>query len=230
MFIKKTLEKFKENKIYRYFPGSTIIHFINNERQIKVLESIRDEMNNFEIYKKFCLLPVESYHMTVCDIVTYKDITSNEMFNTFKYRLAKTIDEADKLIYNELEDILVDLNITMIPAKIKSKKIVLKPKTEDDKLKLENFRKEVSSRLGFSLPENYTFHISLAYQLQELTDYEQEELDKFLEYLNYKYLADIKEIKVDEINYTIFNDMSEYGLLENGRINLGQAKIEYLNI
>ncbi len=218
MYIKKTLEKFYENKEYKYFPGNTIIHFLDNKDQIKIICELKKEMEKNSLFEKFVFLPENSYHMTVCDIVTYKNLKDD---NKYKFDSSSNLYNMDKQIASFLKDTIYDLNIKMVPKKIKAKKIVLEPKTDLDAKKLSEFRSFVASKIGIQLPNNYTFHISLAYQLKELNEKETEEMDKFLEILNNKYLHLLNEINVNKAYFVLFNDMYAYGLIENGRLNLG---------
>lgn len=230
MYIEKTLQKFKKDKTYEYFPGNTIIHFLNNPKQINILREITTEMNNNKLFKNFCLLPVDSYHMTVCDILTYNDLFLHERFKNLNFGNLRNIEVIDKKVLEMLGEELFNLNILMQPQRIKAKRIELKPKTENDKLKIEQFRKFVAENVGFILPENYTFHISLSYQLMKLTDNEKEEMNTFLNKLNDKYLNVIGDVIVDKAFFTLFNDMSDYGMLKDGRLNLGKADVEYLEL
>ena len=219
MYIQKTLEKFYKNKEFKYFPGNTIIHILDNREQIKIISGIREEMESNPLFKKFIFLPAESYHMTVCDILTYQTMSEEHL-------TIKDICTVDRKIASVLGHTSYDLNIKMIPKKIKAKKIVLEPKTEADAKKLADFRALVAEKTGIQLPTDYTFHISLAYQLMELTERESSEMDKFLIYLNQKYLHLIEEIDVKKADFVLFNDMYAYGLFENGRSLLGVAKYQ----
>ncbi len=219
MYIQKTLEKFYENKDYKYFPGNTIIHFLDNKAQIEIISQIKEEMEANRLFEKFIFLPKSSYHMTVCDVLTYNTLTEES-----RYKKTSNLLEIDQQIAHFLEKTSYHLDIKMIPKKIKAKKIVLEPKTEVDAKKLSDFREFVANRTGIQLPENYTFHISLAYQLMELDEKEKEEMDRFLQSINQKYLHLIQEINVDKVDFVLFNDMYAYGFLENGRKELGITK------
>lgn len=219
MYIQKTLEKFYENKDFKYFPGNTIIHILDNREQIKLISKIREEMEENPLFNKFIFLPATSYHMTVCDILTYN--TTEEENPTIK-----DICVVDQRIASVLENTSYDLNIKMIPKKIKAKKIVLEPKTAEDAKKLADFRAFVAMKTGIQLPKSYTFHISLAYQLMELTEQESLKMDQFLNYLDQKYLHLIKEIDVKKADFVLFNDMYAYGLFEKGRSQLGITKCQ----
>lgn len=219
MYIQKTLEKFYENKDYKYFPGNTIIHFLDNKEQIEIIAKIKEEMEANPLFEKFIFLPKSSYHMTVCDVLTYNTLTESD-----RYKKTSNLLEIDQQIARFLEKTSYDLDIKMVPKKIKAKKIVLEPKTELDAKKLSNFREFVATRTGIQLPENYTFHISLAYQLMELDEQEKKEMDQFLQSINQKYLHLIQEINVHKVDFVLFNDMYAYDFLENGRAKLGITK------
>lgn len=230
MYIEKTLAKFNKDKSYAYFPGNTIIHFIDNQEQVKLLSTIRDEMEQCPLFEKFILLPKTSYHMTVCDILTYFDLLTHERFADFKHKQLRKIADIDRQVLEDLRTSRFDLNVTMIPVEIKAKRVALKPKSKEDEESLRAFREAVSQRIGFKLDPKYTFHISLSYQLQELSEEEKTQMDYVLQKLNEKYLSSFGEIKVRFADFTVFNDMSAYGLYEGGREDLGEAKISYTEI
>lgn len=230
MFIEKSLKKFRKDKSYTYFPGNTIIHFVDDPKQISILSEIRGEMEKSPLYDKFVLLPVSSYHMTVCDILVYPDLFTNDSFANFRHRELHRIADIDRCVLEDLRASRFSLDVTMVPVEIKARRVALRPKTEWDMEQLRTFREAVAEKLGFRLDPNYTFHISLAYQLRELNDGEKAEMDSLLKKLNEKYLESLGEIKVRFADYTLFNDMSAFGLYDNGREDLGEAKIEYTEI
>ncbi len=230
MYVEKTLAKFKKDKSYEYFPGNTIIHFIKNSSQIQILTEIQNEMSQYPLFNKFVLLPTDSYHMTVCDLLTYADLFSNERYTNFKHKNLSHILDIDNQIYRDLGKEFFELHITMVPVAIQSKKIVLRPKSKEDEMKLVEFREFISKKIGFTINPNYTFHISLAYQLQELTPNEKSEMDYILSKLNEKYLSSLGDIIIDEAVLALFNDMSEYRAYSYGRDSLGVAEISYIKI
>lgn len=230
MYIEKTLAKFNKDKTYTYFPGTTIIHVLDNPEQIKVLSGIRGEMEKCPLFEKFVLLPQSSYHMTVCDILTYADLLSHERFADFKHKELRKIADIDRKVLEDLGASRFDLNVTMVPVEIKARRVSLQPKTEEDAAILRALRETVSQKIGFALEPNYKFHISLGYQLQELDETEKAQMNDVLKALNEKHLASLGEIKVSFADFTLFNDMSAFGLYENGRCNLGEAKTSYTEL
>lgn len=230
MYIEKTLAKFNKDKTYAYFPGNTIIHFIDDPEQISLLSAISNEMSKNALFEKYVLLPASSYHMTVCDILTYVDLFANPVFANFAHKDARSIADIDRLVLEDLGKSVFDLNVKMTPVAIKPKRVQLQPKTEEDAEKLRVFREAVSKKIGFALNPNYTFHISLSYQLQELNDSEKAEMDEFMEQLNEKYLSSFGDVNVNLAHFTLFNDMSAFGLYHEGREKLGKAAITYLAI
>lgn len=215
MYIEKSLEKFNIDKSYKYFPGNTIIHFLTDKKQINTIISIKNEMAHNPLYEKFVFLPEDSYHMTVCDILTYNDLLTNKKFSNFKFKKLKDSFLINQQIFQELGDNSFILNIKMIPVEIKSKKIVLKPKSIEDENKLKHFRSGILEKLGIIDEENYKFHISLAYQIEQFNENEKKLIDDFLADLNFRYLNKIGVININIAYFTLFNDMSKYLIYKN---------------
>lgn len=218
MFIEKTLEKFNADKTYKYFPGNTIIQFIDD---IDPIINIKETLVKSNLFDKFVFLPNASYHMTVCDLITFNDLKTNPAFSEFVFKEENAIDIIDKKIIDTFKKEVFNLNIEMKPVKIKAKQILLKPNTKEDEDKLKEFRNNIQELLKIKLNPNYNFHISLSYQLKKLTDDEQQQIDEFLEDLNADHLSNIGTIKIDQPILAAFNDMYEYRLLSKGRKELG---------
>lgn len=224
MYNLKSLYKFNIDKKYKYFPGLSIIKTFDDEELIRQIITIKKEMENFKYFQKFVFLPEDSYHMTVCDLVTFNDLNTNINYKDFPLKDETDYDLIDKYVFNTLQNEEFGLDVKMKPIKITSTKIMLSPKTEEDRLTLDNFRKKVYDKLNLLFNESYKFHISLTYKLIELSENEKNELGLYLDTLNKKYLDKISDIKIDIANLVVFNDMSEFRKLSKGRENLGRYK------
>lgn len=221
MIIERTLLKFYSNKSYRYFPGCAIIKFLTNPEQIKIIIDLKREMEESGKFEKFIFLPENSYHMTVSDLVTYCNMHENDFFANFIFKEETNFDKIDQKIMDVLKQEFFQLNVKMVPEKIIAKQIRLQPKTKEDQEKLIQFRRKIHELLGLKMNEGYKFHISLTYQLFEITEEEKQDIDRFLQVLSQKYLGLLKEFEIDIATLVAFNDMAEYKLLSGGRVNLG---------
>jgi len=217
----KSHNKFNLDKSYKYFPGLTIIKLFNDEDLIKLIISLKRDMEQSGYFNKFVFLPEDSYHMTVCDLITFNDLKTNKNFKRFPLKNETNIDLIDQYVYKLLKSDEFVLNVKMKLVKITSRKIHLQPKTKEDNLKLKLFRKKICEKLKIKLSDSYIFHISLTYRLFDLTVDEKEKLNSFLDTLNSKYINKFSDIDIDIANLAIFNDMSEYRKLLMGRKKLG---------
>lgn len=213
--------KFNIDKTFKYFPGNTVIHVINDLNVIKTITEISNEFIDSNLFEKFVFLPIRSYHMTVCDLITFNDLSTNPHFSEFIFKDEQTIEDIDHKIKKYLQTEEFELNVNLIPVEIKAKQILLKPKTKQDELKLNAFRSNLEEKLKIKLNPNYNFHISLSYQLEQLSTLEQLQIDELLEIVNDKYLRSIGTINVNKPILAVFNDMYEYRLLSKGRKGLG---------
>ena len=213
----KSQEKFREDKTYKYFPGMAIIHFINDLETKNILSTITDKMKESSLFDKYVFLPESSFHSTISDLLTYNNLSTNPDFNQFELKDEKDETIIDDYVKNRLKDTLFKLNVNMEVTVITARKIHLKPKTEEDRIKLRDFRIYIAELLHISYDDVYQFHISLSYQLQHRTDKERENIKDFLDKLNKEHVNLIDTIQMDICELVTFNTMSEFVNAETKR-------------
>lgn len=221
MYINKTLQKFNENKSYKFFPGNSIIKIISDEKLLNLIKKVKNEMESSNLFDKYIFLPEDSYHVTICDLLTYEDLKTNLSYKNFGINKDEDINFIDKRIIEELSNINFNLKVRMRVKNIKPKRLSLEPKTIEDYNILNEFRKKVYSKLNLVMNESYKFHCSLSYQLQELSNEEELIINNFMQELNDKYLNEFDDIEINVATLVAFNDMSEFRELSLGRKNLG---------
>jgi len=219
IYIKKSLEKFYENKSYKYFPGCSIVKNFDDEILIETITDIRNEMIESKLFDNYVFLKPSSYHMTVCDLYTYD---TNKIINFDE------IEMKDKEVLSKLSKINYNLNVEMEMFDISDKKILLRPKTNNSKHTLNVFRDNVYTSLGIKNDENYVFHISLTYKIEENEQIKTEKIKDFMKKLTNKYREKLQRIMIDKPVLTVFNDMSEFRDINLGRKNLGLTNYDNL--
>lgn len=217
----KSISKFNEDKTYKYFPGSSIVKMLDDKKTLDNIYSIVDDMKKSNLFEKFVFLPTNSYHMTVCDLVTYLDILENENYLNLVIDKNQKYEMIDSDILNKLKDYDFNLNVEMKVVEINYKQILLSPNTENDSKTIRQFREYIYNTLGIKIKDNYNFHISLTYKLFELNETEKNDIKKFLEKLNAKYLNKFDKIRIDKPTLVAFNDMSDFRKICKGREGLG---------
>ena len=214
-------DKFYPDKSYRYFPGVAIIHGMLDDAFQQQLETITHAMKQSSLFDSFVFLKPASYHMTVADLITYKHLQSNGIYQHFPLKDANRISQLDAHVQDVLGKTTFPLDITMVPVKITSRKVLLEPKTDEDAEKLKDFRAMLYEKLKIEPNGNYQFHVSLTYRLYELSEDQRAELDAYLETLNEEYLKQLKPLHVKHAELMAFNDMAEFRNIERGRDCLG---------
>ena len=109
MYINKTLQKFNENKSYKFFPGNSIIKIISDEKLLNLIKKVKNEMESSNLFDKYIFLPEDSYHVTICDLLTYEDLKTNLSYKNFGINKDEDINFIDKRIIEELSNINFNL-------------------------------------------------------------------------------------------------------------------------
>ena len=214
----KSLDKFNEDKSYKYFPGVAIIHFIRDEGTRNFLKKVVKEMKQSNLFDKYVFLPKSSYHSTISDLLTYNDLKLNPIFNNFPLNEESKESVIDNFVSKSLKNSSFNLNVKMNVTKITARKVHLEPATEVDRGVLNDFRMKIANILNIPFDENYKFHISLSYKLEHLSGKEQMEIDNFLIKLNELDLDKFNVIYVDVCELVTFNNMSEFININEGRV------------
>lgn len=222
--IKKTKgcdEKFFKTGEMRYFPGITIVNNFTNKKLLNNLKAVQNKYKSLSFYDKLAFLPVDSFHMTVYPLFNFgKKTFKNKELDILES--IKTISEFDDYIASKITDIKVPSEITMQAKGFTINNIQLEPKTIDDYNKIWEYRKNVAEEIGIELKMDYKFHITFAYLLEDITDEteikEWEKLNKELMAIDY---SNFSSIELNNIKFTVFNDMSYFREHGQGRENLG---------
>lgn len=214
-------QKFNEDKTYRYFPGISIAKMFGDHQLVKLIAEVKEDMERSGHFEQFVFLPKSSYHMTICDLLTYNDLDTNLKFKEFELKNEKDPLRLDRYVSALLGTEEFPLNVVMKVKAIKERKLSLIPYSEEDATKLAQFRKRMGETLKIFMDPGYQFHISLSYQLFSLDENEQRALGHFMCELNDKYLHRFTKIAIDTATLVAFNDMYQFREPSLGREDLG---------
>jgi hypothetical protein len=168
---------YKDGSVHR-FAGNTVICEIDASMPIYTgLLDVQERLKVADSKGKFAFLPPSSFHMTVMEGVC-DDIRRPERWSK-KLDPKMPLDEVNKFMLECFGRQSLFSPITMrVTAKTTPSwlAVVLDPANIETADYLENFRNQFSTATGIRFPnhDNYTYHISLAYNLVLLTAEEQQ--------------------------------------------------------
>lgn len=193
--------KFNEDGSIRFFPGNTIISKVLESNEIyPIITHISKEFQMADKGESYHFLPWDSLHMTmiqgVCDEDRRPSLWSRYLPLDMKL---SQVDDFFETKYKEVKQ-LPETRMVFDYIDLSKKAILVRfvPKDEQSAENLKNFRDEVSDKLGVRFPDhdNYGFHISIAYQLWEMTQKEKENIQKVCETLS-------QEMKHNKVSFTL---------------------------
>ncbi len=175
--------KFNSDGSIRFFPGNTIISKVKEDSTIySVIKEISKTFQTADKGGKYGFLPMDSFHMTmiqgVCDVDRKQELWSRYL--PLDMPLEKVDDFFEKK-YKEVSK-MPETRMRFDYIDLSNKTILVRFQPENSEFagNLKQFRDEVSEKLGVRFPDhdNYGFHISIAYQLWEMTEEEEKEIHK----------------------------------------------------
>lgn len=206
--------KFNADGSIRFFPGNTILSFINHDSIAwKGFQVIRNMLLSCEASRCMTMLPDSSIHMTVIEGVCH-DWRFPESWTKY-LPIDCRLEETDLLFEKAFKTVkpLGNVNMRMDHVDLDyGSSIRLAPATEADVQELKRFRDDCSAALGVRLPNHdwYEFHVSICYFTKQPTLAEEEELLAYVEHAN-EYLSSKQIIfPLEPAQLTYFNDMGEF--------------------
>ncbi|CAH6419436.1 Hypothetical protein HVR_LOCUS629 [uncultured virus] len=162
--IKSMSRKITSQGQYKPFTGITVISFIKDRSKDPRWKEIFDLMQNSKNFLKyFTPLPLESYHMTLQDLVNEKFHNNREEF--FRYLM---------LNFSNMEEI--KMQIINGDFKIRFKAVFtsstfgIDVKVEPQQI-IEETRSNITQVMGTPHNPSYIFHITLAYRYENWGKY-----------------------------------------------------------
>lgn len=203
--------KFFQDGSVRYYPGNTIISFIQRQSPVfDELVKIRSDLQMCSAGSCFTFLPDSSLHMTVFEGVCF-DVRVPELWSRF-LPLDASMDEADSFIEARFSEVPSITDVCMRTDGIVTGfgyGVSLVPDSPEDLLCIRDYRDALSESTGIRFPnhEEYRFHISLCYGISDPDEKQNRVLDQF----ERDAVAYIKEhpvkFKIDQPRMTFFRDM-----------------------
>ena len=175
--------KFNEDGSVRFFPGNTILSFVDHDAPVWAeFNKIRDMLKETPASHCMTLLPDESIHMTVFEGVCHQwrrpDLWTNLL------PLDCTLTETDDLFERAYASVKPLGQVRMRMDSIAlgyGVSIRLVPVTEADAQELRRFRDECPAAMGIrhTIHDTYKYHLSMAYLTTSATDEEEAQLQAF---------------------------------------------------
>lgn len=210
--LKNIGRKFNEDGSARFFPGNTIISKVKKDNLIyPVIERIADAFRKGKGAAKYVFLPPESYHMTMIQGVCEED-RRKELWSCF-LPLDAPLERVDDFFEKEFKKVgkLPRTEMVFDYIDLSNGTILVRflPASKADAQNLKKFRDEVSGRLGVRFPdhERYGFHISVAYQLWEMDEAEEESMREICRTLEEKLKKDRPAFCLRQPELTYFENM-----------------------
>jgi len=169
--------KFRSDGRVLPFPGSTIIcHLPQQGDGFEAFDSVLDiyrELPDHAFSKRLAVLPPSSYHMTIIGTATGAD----RRWPPYVPQQA-SIEECNFLILERLAALKLEcalpirMTVDLNPQRPQHPiSLDLKPLDEQETIKLRHLRKQLADALQLHIPnpDRYTFHLSVAYQMDKMT-------------------------------------------------------------
>ena len=200
-----------------HWPGCTIICPIQGSSLVSsLLAEVQENFKEIAPNRKYTFLPQSSFHMTLfdcCNVSTFKTSYWPDSIQ-------------DTQNYLEIANILSDrLKNYQFPNSLAVRlnkffggfSTLLTPYSSKDEEILRNCRDDLSNLLGIKFENHlrYTFHITLAYILEQLTLEEVSRLIGLEKKMNKKFKNEIPLINLPQPEICVFNDMYKFTNIKN---------------
>lgn len=205
------VSKFNPDGSVRFFPGNTIISFIDHEADIfQLFCEVRDMLKNSPAGDCVTFMPDSSIHMTVFEGVC--DQWRKPESWTNKLPLDAPLEDVDKLFEAQFAKAkpLGEVRLKAVGLwQGSGYMMALEPLEESDRLKLKAYRDQMSDLFGIRMPnhDTYGFHISVCYITRPFSAEQKRALEEF-EQKARAYIAEKGTVfTAREPNMTYFRNM-----------------------
>jgi hypothetical protein len=213
-YTKAVGQKFYQDGSVRPFPGNTVIAKVLPSLPIYAgLVEAQERFRAADSSGKYVFLPPSSFHMTIieglCDQVRTPELWSH------KLDLQLPLAEVNQFILecftrlSRPSSFTMRISQTTIPRWLVIK---LEPANSETSQSLQRFREEYSQETGIRFPnhDRYTYHISLAYNLLQLTADEERMIHSVQQEVQSTLAKRYPSIALDEPHLTTFEDMFRF--------------------
>jgi hypothetical protein len=213
-FTKAVGEKFHEDGSVRSFPGNTVISKITPDIPIHAgLAKAQERLKAADAAGKYVFLPPSSFHMTevegLCDQVRTPEHWSS------KLPLEMPLVEVNRYVFDCFARLALPPSFTMRISRLTYPRflaIILEPANAETARSLHDFREQFSLETGIRFPdhETYSYHISLAYCLVQLTADEEGMIHAKQQELQQSLSAAYPSIELGRPRLTCFENMFRF--------------------
>lgn len=207
--------KFNEDGTVRFFPGNTIISFVDHSAPIwDHFVAIRSMLTCRQASHCLTLLPDSSIHMTVFEGVCHQWRKPEVWTN--KLPLDCKLEETDDLFEQAFKTVKplgqVNMRVDHVQIGLHGSGVQLQPATEADAAELKRFREECSAALGLRFPnhDTYEYHLSIGYFTKQPTAEEEKELNDYVDHANQYVSAKNIVFTIQQPQLTFFDNMFQF--------------------
>lgn len=207
-------QKFNKDGSVREFPGNTVISKITPDMPVySGLVETQDMLKAIDSGGKYGFLPPSSFHMTVIEGVC--DQVRRPENWTSKLPLDAPLAEVTQLVLDRYRKLSPPESLSMRIVRANFSNLLtirLEPADAPTAKALKDFRDQFASETGirFANHDTYTFHISLAYRLIQMTPEEERPFQELQEETGPKLQARFPVIELNPPVLTTFDDMFRF--------------------
>ncbi len=203
--------KFHSDGKMKWFPGNTIVsNLSHNSNVMEVIHEIQKAYQRLPFAEKFSFLPLSSVHMTVFELVCHF-VRKQEKWSQY-VDLDEPLDQVDSFFNDKLSTLTFIKDFQMKAHSIRGTGLDLDPIDKQTKERIKTFRDELADTTGikFKNHDTYQFHISFAYRIEEQDSHEKQVVAELNNQLLQDVIAEMEPITIKQIDFTVFEDMSEF--------------------
>lgn len=207
-------QKFNEDGSVRAFPGNTCISKIVPEMPIYTgLVQLQERLKELDVDGKYGFLPPSSFHMTViegvCDQFRRPENWSSKLPPDMP------LADVTEFVLERYKKLTPPASMRMQVARTYFQGlllVILKPADTETAQALKSFRDQFAAETGirFKNHDDYTFHISLAYRLIEMTPEEEQPFVDLQEEAARKLQAAYPTFELRKPSLTTFQSMFQF--------------------
>ena len=159
------------------FPGGTVISFVDASSYLhRLVLRIRDEYRKSSFAGKLTFLPPASYHITI--FIVFNDCDRDKDHWSANLKADTPAEGVHAYMLPRLRRPAPPSGLLFSPSCVDGDTIRLVPADAGTAEALGTYRNRLSRAVGVRFPdhENYSYHITFAYQIEKLTPAEYDEL------------------------------------------------------
>jgi len=216
--------KFNKDGSLRPFPGNSIVCQLDESSlQHVLISALLVEMAGASFSDAFALLPPESLHMTLFDLIC-DEIRVQANWSSL-IPLDCSLEEADKILNGLQSQVEKPENLRMSFHHFELEKTigtVLVPADDESSVALYTYREELSKVTGIRHPnhDTYFYHISMAYILRNLSETEKSDLDFWVKSVDERLEKSFGNLKLPAPELVLFPDMASFPKIRSGNYGM----------